>query len=141
MESMAILRKGGNICARAALDHIQLSLQPQVLHQCQGMVGIVDWAGTWNNAFSRAAFLPLRKHVDTYKQGDRCLSKKSYGEVLVDIYNKLSDDGQDADTDVVTLRVGALNSKEVGILACVLHCFQYPVEMVSRNGRVQSFVM
>jgi hypothetical protein len=74
MENMAALRKGGNVCARAALDHVQLRLQAQVTYHRQGTV--LDWAETWDNIFSIPRCLPLRKHVDKYKQDDRRLRKK-----------------------------------------------------------------
>jgi hypothetical protein len=139
MESMAALRRGGNVCARAALEQVQLSLLEQFPHHRQGRK--VDWVGTWNSVFSSPLYFVLQKHVDKYKQGDTRLRKKSYGAILVDIRRKLSDDVHSANAEVVTLRVGALNSKEVGILACILHCFQYPVEIVSEDGHGQSFKM
>jgi hypothetical protein len=108
--------------ARAALETVQRRVLTEFPKNNKDET--VDWVGAWDAVFSSPAYQVLKQCVDKHKQGDKCMQKRSYGALFMKIHRMLSNAVHGRDTVVVTLRVGALNSKEVRVLACLLHCFQ-----------------
>jgi hypothetical protein len=82
--------KRKTMSAKTAMDLFQLHVLGEFPHHYKN--GAIDWVSMWNEALSTPAYLPVKQHLDNCKERDTRLSQKSYGAMLVDIYNKLSYD-------------------------------------------------
>jgi hypothetical protein len=82
--------------------------------------------------------------VDGHIKGEKAKESKTYGVVLSEIYKKLSSDvhaTEEVDSEVqkvVSIVVGAPDSREVNVLVCLLEFFAFPIEVVEFIGDKRS---
>jgi hypothetical protein len=87
--NMAALRAAGDVSAKAALEacYRKVVAENPMLLQMQDQPD--SWETVWNVVFNDPRYHELKRRVDRHMDAEE---KRSYGEIIADIYRKLRED-------------------------------------------------
>jgi hypothetical protein len=132
--NMDALRAAGDVSAKAALEacYRKVVAENPVLLQMQDQPD--SWETVWNVVFNDPRYHELKSQVDRHMDAEE---KRSYGEIIADIYRKLREDvNKSADVwrkgkEVLRIVAGTLDTIEAKVLFWLLGHFFLTAEVVS----------